>query len=241
MQIEKAHIESFKCGLEREIARRSPSTYTRSLQIAISLNFTPGLLSARSFVQMWSFLLGQRKRIKVEPRPADKKHEVVDVERSGTEGDHEGSGGGQQQQGESDGRHEERHGGGGGGGDGSETTSGRHDREKRGSRGPSMPEIAVQRPPVPFSNGPYPEALPLSSVVGLQRQGEEGASSARAAASERENSRDQAAEGKGEEAEGGTRGESEQRNEGSRGDGEERPGGWSSVWSSLRAATSGRK
>eukprot|EP00903_Cladosiphon_okamuranus_P012950 g12090.t1 len=192
---------------------------------------------SRKAKQMWKFLRGQRKRIRVEPGPADEKNEGVEVQRPGEEGDEEGGGGGgRQQQGGGMGGHEARLGGDGG----SETTNGQQrDPERRGSKRRSIPEIVVQRPPVPFSNGPYPKALPLPSDSGKQGQDGEAASPPRSAASERESIRDQAAKGKG--AEGGIREESEQRKEGTGKGGWERPGDLKHVWSSFWAAISGRQ
>eukprot|EP00752_Nemacystus_decipiens_P005388 g4884.t1 len=200
---------------------------------------------SRKAKQMWAFLLGQRKRIKVEPGQADenkrKDPDEVVHKNPEKETDLEGptaaaGGAGPRLEG------------------GREIGGKRHEEERRdendsdtnGRRGPlssssPMPDIVAQRPPVPFSNGPYPEALP-SDLGSKQKHGrKEDIPAKRTEARDQENNRGgKGGGGEEEAANGGTR---EERGHGSNGGSEGgRPGGWSSgVWSSLRAAMSGRE
>ena len=187
---------------------------------------------------MWSLLLGQRKRIKVkvEPGPAEQKQGDAGAQKNPDNekgGDLEETGGCRESL--RLGGHEGRR------YDGSETIGQQRDLGQRSGpgRGPSMPEIFVQRPPVPFSSGPYPEALP-SELASRQKHGGggEGASGRGTADSDHERRRDQG--DAGEAAKGGARaGRGRGSGGGDRGD---RPGGWVvGVWRSFRTAISGRK
>lgn len=125
-----------------------------------------------------------------------------------------------------------------GGSAGIHEEGGDQNRKTSGPRRSFMPEIAL-RPPVPFSNGPYPEVLP--SGLSEPKQGEEEAPTTRAATDQEETKRDEEGEGEGEGSKGGTRREEERRKV-SRAGGDERPGGgWSRIWSPFRTAINGRK
>lgn len=184
---------------------------------------------------MWSFLLGQSKRVKVEPRLAGHTREDLEVQTKTPEtaGGLEGVGG-RREGGSVAISHEEKL-------DNNLDPNGQRldGEQKSGPRsdGPSsMPEIVVLRPPVPFSSGPYPEALP-SDLGGNQKKiGEEDKdTSARGTtASDQEGRRGREDEGEG--ATGGTR---EERRSARSGSGGERSGGWSDVWSSFRTAITG--